>query len=183
MTSRPDHHCVLLGIPSWIHDVHCLDAVVLSQLSDAVENENKNETATGGSCAVLPDAPHRATTGTINRVLAALPRAPHRSRLRTDPHNLVYLGQAAKVIDASGARSAALNALPGDLASVLFLPYAVLLACWVLGSVWMAVCVLRSTTAFPRWMCAVNPLICIPVGALVTTLVPGSVGTAIQGRS
>lgn len=90
-------------------------------------------------------------------------------------------GQAAKVIDASGARSAALNALPGDLAGVLFLPYAVLLACWVLGSVWMAVCVLRSTTAFPRWMCAVNPLICIPVGALVTTLVPGSVGTAIQG--
>lgn len=94
MTSRPDHHSVLLGIPSWIHDVHCLDAVVLSQLSDAVENENenknKNETATGGSCAVLSDAPRRATTGTINRVLAVLPRAPHRSRLRTDPHNLVH---------------------------------------------------------------------------------------------
>ncbi|MCX4868557.1 hypothetical protein OHU11_36610 [Streptomyces sp. NBC_00257] len=92
-----------------------------------------------------------------------------------------YWGQAAKVIDASGARSAELNALPGDLADVLFLPYAVLLTCWVLGSVWMAVCVLRCTTAFPRWMCAVNPLICIPVGALVTTLAPGSVGTAIQG--
>ncbi|MFD0338940.1 DUF6796 family protein [Streptomyces sp. NPDC127117] len=92
-----------------------------------------------------------------------------------------YWGQAAKVIDASGTRSAELTALPGDLAGVLFLPYAVLLACWVLGSVWMAVCVLRCTTAFPRWMCAVNPLICIPVGALFTTLVPGSVGTAIQG--
>ncbi|MFF4951816.1 DUF6796 family protein [Streptomyces chattanoogensis] len=90
-------------------------------------------------------------------------------------------GQAAKAIDASGERSPALTALPGDMAVVLFIPYAVLLACWVLGSVWMAVCVLRSATAFPRWMCAVNPLICISVGALVTALVPGSVGTAIQG--
>ncbi|MEV5205307.1 hypothetical protein [Streptomyces sp. NPDC053720] len=26
-----------------------------------------------------------------------------------------------------------------------------------------------------------NPLICIPVGALVATLAPGSAGTAIQG--
>lgn len=30
-------------------------------------------------------------------------------------------------------------------------------------------------------MCAVNPLVCIPAGALVTALAPGSVGTAIQG--
>ncbi|MGW1373048.1 DUF6796 family protein [Streptomyces sp. NPDC002446] len=92
-----------------------------------------------------------------------------------------YWGQAARAIDASGGRSAALTTLPGDMAVVLFIPYAVLLACWVLASVWMAVCVLRSTTAFPRWMCAVNPLACIAAGALVTTLTPGAVGTAIQG--
>ncbi|WP_326679129.1 DUF6796 family protein [Streptomyces sp. NBC_01237] len=92
-----------------------------------------------------------------------------------------YWGQAAKVVDASGVRSAALDALPGDMADVLILPYAVLLTCWVLGSVWMSVCVLRGATAFPRWMCAVNPLTCIPVGALVAASMPGPVGTAIQG--
>lgn len=31
MTSRPDHPCVLPGSPSWLHDVHCLDTMVLPQ--------------------------------------------------------------------------------------------------------------------------------------------------------
>ncbi|MEV0260062.1 DUF6796 family protein [Streptomyces sp. NPDC050617] len=92
-----------------------------------------------------------------------------------------YWGQAAKAVDASGARSAALTGLPGDMADVLMIPYAVLLACWVLGSVWMAVCVLRGSTAFPRWMCVVNPLIFLPLGGLVAAVLPGPVGTAVQG--
>ncbi|MCX4965666.1 hypothetical protein OHA98_12610 [Streptomyces sp. NBC_00654] len=92
-----------------------------------------------------------------------------------------YWGQAARAVDASGVRSAALDALPGDMADVLFIPYGVLLFCWVLGSAWMAVSVFRGATAFPRWMGAVNPLVCILAGGLVAALTPGPVGTAIQG--
>ncbi|MGK5547597.1 DUF6796 family protein [Streptomyces sp. URMC 127] len=94
-----------------------------------------------------------------------------------------YWGQAAKAVHASGVRSAALTGLPGDMAAVLFIPYGVLLACWAAGSVWMAVCVLRGPTVFPRWMCVVNPLVCIPVGALLTRAVPGAAGTAVQGAA
>lgn len=61
MTSRPDHPCVLPGIPSWLHDVHFLDTMVLPQLADAVEDE----TETGSSPAGLPDAPYRAATDAI----------------------------------------------------------------------------------------------------------------------
>ncbi|MES9588914.1 DUF6796 family protein [Streptomyces sp. NPDC088190] len=89
-----------------------------------------------------------------------------------------YWGQAVKAIDASGDRSAALAALPGDMADVLFIAYAALMVCWALGSVWMAVCVLRGGAAFPRWAWFVNPLICLPVGGLVAMLAPG---TALQG--
>ncbi|MFB7916919.1 DUF6796 family protein [Streptomyces sp. NPDC056061] len=89
-----------------------------------------------------------------------------------------YWGLAARAIDASGDRSAALAALPGDMADVLFTAYAALMVCWVLGSVWMAVCVLRGGAALPRWAWFVNPLICLPVGGLVAMLMPG---TALQG--
>ncbi|WP_335939828.1 hypothetical protein [Streptomyces sp. PTD5-9] len=46
-----------------------------------------------------------------------------------------YWGRAAKAIDASGDRSAALAALPGDMADVLFTVYPALMVCWALGSV------------------------------------------------
>ncbi|WP_424889444.1 DUF6796 family protein [Streptomyces sp. XH2] len=94
-----------------------------------------------------------------------------------------YWGQAAKAVHESGAGSGVLTGLPGDMATVLFIPYGVLLACWLAGSVWMAVCVLRGPTAYPRWMCAVNPLVCIPVGALLTRVVPGAAGVAVQGAA
>ncbi|GGY12155.1 DUF6796 family protein [Streptomyces hiroshimensis] len=94
-----------------------------------------------------------------------------------------YWGQAAKAVHESGVRSEALTALPGDLATVLFVPYAVLLACWAAGSVWMAVCILRGGTAFPRWMCVANPLVCIPAGMLLTEALPGAAGTAVQGAA
>ncbi|MFC5149937.1 DUF6796 family protein [Streptomyces aureoversilis] len=94
-----------------------------------------------------------------------------------------YWGQAAKAVHESGARSEALTALPGDIATVLFIPYVVLLACWAAGSVWMAACILRGGTAFPRWMCVANPLILIPVGMLLTKALPGAAGTAVQGAA
>ncbi|MFH8405464.1 DUF6796 family protein [Streptomyces sp. NPDC018019] len=94
-----------------------------------------------------------------------------------------YWGQAAKAVHESGARSDVLTALPGDLATVLFIAYAVLLALWVVGSVWLAVLVLRGGTALPRWMCIANPLVCTVIGTLVTKLWPGAIGTALQGAS
>ncbi|MEV5595938.1 DUF6796 family protein [Streptomyces sp. NPDC052496] len=94
-----------------------------------------------------------------------------------------YWGQAAKAVHASGAHSEALTTLPGDLATVLFIPYAVLLALWVIGSVWLAVLVLRGGTALPRWMCVANPLVCTLLGTAVTELWPGAVGTALQGAA
>ncbi|MEU6998704.1 DUF6796 family protein [Nonomuraea sp. NPDC046570] len=94
-----------------------------------------------------------------------------------------YWGQSAIAVHESGSRSEVLTALPGDMATVLFIPYFVLLAFWVVGSAWMAVCVLRGNTAFPRWMCVVNPLVCIPVGALVIGLFPGTAGVALQGAA
>ncbi|GCD35849.1 hypothetical protein OEIGOIKO_03596 [Streptomyces chrestomyceticus JCM 4735] len=94
-----------------------------------------------------------------------------------------YWGQAAKAVHESGADSAALTTLPGDLATVLFIPYAVLLILWAVGSVWLAVLVLRGGTAFPRWMCVANPLVCTLIGTLVTKLWPGAVGTALQGAA
>ncbi|MGK5734006.1 DUF6796 family protein [Streptomyces sp. URMC 124] len=92
-------------------------------------------------------------------------------------------GQAAKAVHESGVRSDVLTALPGDIATVLFIPYAVLLGCWAAGSAWMAACILRGGTAFPRWMCVANPLICIPVGMLLTKALPGAAGTAVQGAA
>lgn len=94
-----------------------------------------------------------------------------------------YWGQAAKAVHESGADAAALTTLPGDLATVLFIPYAVLLVLWGAGSVWMAVLVLRGGTALPRWMCIANPLVCTLIGTLVTKLWPGAVGTALQGAA
>ncbi|MEU7191591.1 DUF6796 family protein [Streptomyces sp. NPDC045369] len=94
-----------------------------------------------------------------------------------------YWGQAAKAVHESGADAAALVTLPGDLATVLFIPYAVLLVLWGVGSVWMAVLVLRGGTALPRWMCIANPLVCTLIGTLVTKLWPGAVGTALQGAA
>ncbi|OKI10189.1 hypothetical protein A6A06_06215 [Streptomyces sp. CB02923] len=94
-----------------------------------------------------------------------------------------YWGQAAKAVHESGAASDALTTLPGDLATVLFIPYAVLLALWVVGSVWLAVLVLRGGTVFPRWMCIANPLVCALIGTLVTKLWPGAIGTALQGAA
>ncbi|MFE6665573.1 DUF6796 family protein [Streptomyces sp. NPDC057697] len=89
-----------------------------------------------------------------------------------------YWGQAVKAVDASGSRSAALADLPGDMADVLFIAYGALMVCWVLGSVWMAVCVLRGGATLPRWAWFVNPLVCLPVGGLVAMAAPG---TALQG--
>ncbi|MFD7663121.1 DUF6796 family protein [Streptomyces sp. NPDC059788] len=94
-----------------------------------------------------------------------------------------YWGQAAKAVHESGAGSDALTTLPGDLATVLFIPYAVLLALWVVGSVWMAVLVFRGGTALPRWTGMANPLFCTLIGALVTKLWPGAIGTALQGAA
>ncbi|WP_371099384.1 hypothetical protein, partial [Streptomyces sanglieri] len=47
MTSRPDHPCVLPGVPSWLHDVHVLDTMVLPQIADAVEDESDTGRAAG----------------------------------------------------------------------------------------------------------------------------------------
>ncbi|WP_329595128.1 hypothetical protein OG298_02215 [Streptomyces sp. NBC_01005] len=71
MTSRPDHPCVLPGVPSWLHDVHVLDTMVLPQLADAVEDEDDT-----GSSAGLPDAPYRAAADAINNLATALPQPP-----------------------------------------------------------------------------------------------------------
>ncbi|MCX4902548.1 hypothetical protein [Streptomyces sp. NBC_00892] len=68
MTSHPDHPCVLPAIPSWLHDVHVLDTMVLPQLADAVEDETET-----GSAAGLPDAPYRAAADAINNLATALP--------------------------------------------------------------------------------------------------------------
>ncbi|MFE3152232.1 hypothetical protein ACFXJ6_37245 [Streptomyces sp. NPDC059218] len=71
MTSRPDHPCVLPAIPSWLHDVHVLDTLVLPQLADAVEDENDTGIAAG-----LPDAPYRAAADAVNNLSTALPHPP-----------------------------------------------------------------------------------------------------------
>ncbi|WP_331753782.1 hypothetical protein OG298_01580 [Streptomyces sp. NBC_01005] len=71
MTLRPDHPCVLPFIPSWLHDVHVLDTMVLPQLADAVEDENDT-----GSSAGLPDVLYRAAADAINNLATALPQPP-----------------------------------------------------------------------------------------------------------
>ncbi|MFF4601966.1 DUF6796 family protein [Streptomyces sp. NPDC001339] len=94
-----------------------------------------------------------------------------------------YWGQAAKAIHASGTGNAspALTALPGDFATVLFIPYALLLACWLIASLWMTVAILRGTTSFPRWMCAATPVVCILIGQLLAKGIPGPAGVPLQG--
>ncbi|MFE7112898.1 hypothetical protein ACFU98_43490 [Streptomyces sp. NPDC057575] len=72
MSSRPDHPRVLPGIPSWLHDVHVLDTMVLPQLADAVEDETEEGSGTSG----LTDAPYRAAADAINNLATALPPAP-----------------------------------------------------------------------------------------------------------
>ncbi|MFJ8856189.1 hypothetical protein [Streptomyces sp. NPDC102437] len=71
MTSHPDHPCVLPGVPSWLHDVHVLDTMVLPQLADAVEDETET-----GCSAGLPDAPYRAAADAISNLAASLPQPP-----------------------------------------------------------------------------------------------------------
>ncbi|MEU9115981.1 DUF6796 family protein [Streptomyces sp. NPDC048483] len=92
-----------------------------------------------------------------------------------------YWGQAAKAVHASGGASPALIALPGDFATVLFIPYALLLACWLTASLWMAVAILRDTTSFPRWMCATTPVVCVLIGQLLAKGIPGPAGVPLQG--
>lgn len=92
-----------------------------------------------------------------------------------------YWGQAAKAVHDSGAASPALTALPGDFSTVLFIPYALLLACWVTASLWMTVAIWRGATSFPRWMCAATPVVCILVGQFLATGIPGPAGVPLQG--
>ncbi|PNE38120.1 DUF6796 family protein [Streptomyces noursei] len=92
-----------------------------------------------------------------------------------------YWGQAAKAVHDSGSDSPTLTALPGDFATVLFIPYALLLACWLTASLWMTVAILRGATSFPRWMCAATPLVCILIGQLLAKGIPGPAGVPLQG--
>ncbi|WP_329595059.1 hypothetical protein OG195_40945 [Streptomyces sp. NBC_01362] len=77
------------GIPSWLHDVHYLDIMVLSQPSDAIEDTAE----TTGGAAGLADAPFQAAADAISNLATDLPQSPADSPVAgpEDTSDMVFL--------------------------------------------------------------------------------------------